>query len=137
MSDPDLLVAVDVACNDPDNGLFAFRASALTVGGSDLLQLEAVRLPSPRFVEIDGGFRLAGKAWPIRYSRDWFGNWAWNRYWLEWGVAVSFVVWLRRRRLFSVDCAEAGLFEFWKTTTPITADELAHIERLLREDASR
>src|SRR5262249_26261925 len=52
-------VMIDVACNDPDNGLFAHRAQMIEIG--DFAEFEARREPAPRFVEVPGGFRLAGK----------------------------------------------------------------------------
>lgn len=43
----DDMIMIDVACNDPDNGLFAGRAEQISIG-YDLLELEA-RRSAPKF----------------------------------------------------------------------------------------
>lgn len=118
MSQPRPLIRIDVACNDPDNGRFAGRAEMIKVG-LEFLELTARRDPAPRFVEIPGRFRLSGKTWPVASSRDWFGNWCWNAYWLELPHAVDFVIWLHGRQLFHCDQAEARLFSLWRRDEPL------------------
>ena len=114
------MITLEVACNDPDNGLFDYKAPALNVAGNEL---EARRLREPRFLEIDGRrpgwnrIRLAGKCWDYNGSKEWYGNWCWNAYYLlpcdlkktpGWYM-VDFLKWLRGRELY--DCTY-GLSDF-------------------------
>ena len=94
---------LDVCCNDPDNGTFDGRAHGRSVGS---IELEPLRHP-PRFVLTDKGFRLAGKEWPVTASKDWVGNWCWNRYRVSNGLdtydvmLARFMFWLKGRKLFT------------------------------------
>lgn len=94
---------LDVCCNDPDTGNFDGRAYGLSLG---CIELEPRRTP-PRFVLTDKGFRLAGKEWPVTASKDWYGNWCWNRYRIsdgktEYAVMLArFMFWLKGRKLFT------------------------------------
>lgn len=111
-----------VCCNDPDNGLFYGRADQLMIGS---IELEALRDPVPKFVELDGAIRLAGKVWPVMSSKDWVGNWCWNAYTLgnagdpktEKHELARFLIWLRRRRLFGCVCGPPAFFNWWESTT--------------------
>lgn len=86
-------VAIDVACNDPDNGLFADRAGMITI---DDIELESDNwLDGYRFTEIDGAIRLHRRVFKIVASKDWIGNWCWNRYWMERAEAKRFLHMLR------------------------------------------
>lgn len=120
------MLYLDVARNDPDNGLFAFVAPMLQIGEAEF---ECLRSP-PRFVEgLDGGpdgadgertdFRLAGRRWAYSWSKDWVGNWCWNRYALahpkmtpRWAM-TDFVIWLRRRKLYSCVCAPSDFYAWF------------------------
>jgi hypothetical protein len=94
---------LDVCCNDPDNGHFDGKAYGLSVGS---IELEPLRSPC-RFVLTDRGFRLAGKEWPTTWSKDWVGNWCWNRYRIsdgrtEYAVMLArFMFWLKGRKLYT------------------------------------
>ena len=126
-------VRIDIACNNPDNGVFAHRAEQIQLP-DDLGEFMAhgfYENRAPRLVEMDGAIRLAGKRWPITGSKEWVGNWCWNAYWLELSVAADFVVWLHRRKLYSIDQGESRLFEMWRKTTLFDAQDRAFIERLL------
>jgi len=110
-------VRIDIACNDPDNGLFAGRAQMIQVNDGlpePFLEFEPFSwFRPPKIVEIDDGFRLAGKSWPIVGMRHWYGNWCWNAYLLDLDVAVDFVLWLRRRRLYRCTCGQTDMYEWW------------------------
>lgn len=130
-------IRIDVACNDPDNGRFAGRAEMIQVG-LPFLELTARREPAPRFVEIPGRFRLSGRTWPVANSREWFGNWCWNAYWLELPHAVDFLIWLHGRELFHCDQAEARLFSLWHGRKPLPRPFIERqLAKLAREAESR
>lgn len=129
------LVVIDIACNDPDNGLFASRAEMISIG-SDLLELEA-RGRAPRFLEEPAdAVRLAGKTWHIAGQQYWHGNWCWNRYWFAVPEAVMFLAWLHGRRLFSAGCGEERLFCMWDATQPFNAAERDWLTRMLRDPSN-
>ena len=73
------LVAVDFACNDPDNGVFAHKAGAASVFDNDL---ELDPLGGVAFTEGKGWIRIHRRKFRFHSSVDWLGNWCWNRYWL-------------------------------------------------------
>lgn len=110
-------IAIDIACNDPDNGLFAGRAAAiqLPVTGDTLMELAASDMAGPRMREEDGHIVISNRKWPIVASKDWVGNWVWNRYWMELDVAVAFIAWVHSRRRFSVEQAEERLYNAWQS----------------------
>lgn len=125
----DDLIMVDVACNDPNNGLFAGRAEMISIG-SDLLELTA-RRSAPKFVETEVGFRLAGKVWPVHSNRHGVGNWCWNGYWMKTRDAVSFLAWLHGRRLFCAEQGETRLFNMWMSEKPFDDQDYEFIWRLI------
>lgn len=125
------LIMVDVACNDPDNGLFAHQAQQISIG-YDLLSLEARNwCRPPRFVETEDGFRLAGKAWRAHGSKYGVGNWCWNGYWMKTRDAADFMSWLHNRRLFTVECAEQRLFNMWQSSKPFDDGDREFIWRII------
>lgn len=78
-----MLVAVDFACNDPDNGNFAGRAGVASITiGRNSLDLELDPMAGVTFVERQLGIRIHRHEFQTRRSKDWVGNWCWNRYWL-------------------------------------------------------
>lgn len=122
-------VMIEVACNDPDNGLFAGRAEQIQVG-CEFIELEP-RRRAPRFVEVGTGFRMAGKVWHSTGSKYGIGNWCWNGYWMEIPEAVRFFAWLHQRQLFDLSCGETRLFNRWRIERPFDQDDLAFLDRLL------
>ena len=130
----DDMIMVDVACNDPDNGLFAGRAEQISIG-YDLLELDA-RRAAPKFVEIVGGFRLAGKQWHSPHSKYGVGNWCWNGYWMKTRHAAHFLAWLHGRRLFGVSSGEQRLFNMWQSDRPFGEDDVEFIWRLIGKPSS-
>lgn len=119
-------IAIDIACNYPDNGLFDFCAEQINIG--ELAEFECLGRRAPRFREVDGGIVLSGKFWPVEGSRDWVGNWCWNRYILSLDRATDFLIWLHQRRLFHCSLAEERLFNLWRIGSPLPRD---FIERML------
>ena len=111
------MIYLDVACKDPDNGLFAHRAEMLQIGDAEFELKHSG--PAPRFVETDSGIRLSGKNWRVMGSREWVGNWCWNRYQLgiiekttRWYM-VDFLTWLRDRRLFGCTTGPSDFYEWF------------------------
>ncbi len=98
------MIYLDVACNDPANGLCSGHADMLQIGHT---QFEPRRSGNgPRFSETRDTIILSGKSWAIASSKYWVGNWCWNRYHLTDGKQTTrwtmtyFLIWLRRRRLY-------------------------------------
>jgi hypothetical protein len=73
------LVAIDFACNDPDNGLFAGRVCFAQIDGNDV---ETRHGSDVTFTELPTGFRIHRKKFAAADTKHWVGNWCWNRYWL-------------------------------------------------------
>ena len=106
------LCRIDIACNDPDNGTFAGRAAM--VHAYDLLQLESCDMQGPVFRELPGQrIRISRRTFKIAKSKEWFGNWCWNAYWLEAGDAVRLLQYLRSLGCFSLDLCEARCGARW------------------------
>lgn len=126
------MLYLDVACNDGDNGLFAGRAEALSIGDAEFEPTRYGR--SPAFVELDGAIRLSGKVWSISFSKYGVGNWCWNRYLLDNGqitprwYLVEFLTWLRARKLFHCTTAESDFYEWFNGESAVSP---ADIHRLL------
>ncbi len=108
------MLYLDVACNDPDNGIFAGRATMLQIG---IAEFSASNFGAGyAFNEINGAIRLAGKKFPVQSSKNCVGNWCWNRYMLgtEKGMQTprwwltDFVIWLRGRGIFQCDAGTVG-----------------------------
>lgn len=76
-----LLHPIDIACNDPDNGLFAGRA--VMAQWRDM-EFECDNwLRGYTFTETSKGFRLHRQEFHVVKSQECVGNWCWNRYWLH------------------------------------------------------
>ena len=116
-----------VACNDPDNGLPIHRAAMLQSGDAEL---ELLGQHEPRFVELDGAIRLAGKTWPVQSSKEWLGNWCWNGYRIGDGTKttgwwmVDFVTWLRGRKLFSCTHGPSDFYEWFNGECEMTPAQI-------------
>lgn len=129
------MLYLDVACNDPDNGIFAGRAQGLTIGDAEFMPRNWPR--GYAFSELNGAVRLAGAPWRIASSKRHFGNWCWNRYELyhagkttRWYL-VDFVKWLRKQKQFSCDCAPSEFFDWFENEEVVASD--ADVHRLVCE----
>lgn len=114
-------IRLDVACNDPDNGIFAHCAEQLQVDTWDgeSIEFESLRDPAPRFAELAGSIRLCRRTWPIIASKEWYGNWCWNAYWLMPSVAVALLAAVKRAGQFSCDCGPSQLYDNWNDDAPL------------------
>lgn len=126
------MIYLEVACNDPDNGLFAEKAMQLQIGDAEF-EPKHWDAP-PRFVDLGGSVRLAGKRWYIDGVTTWFGNWCWNRYLLSragyagaitprWYM-VEFLTWLRGRDLFRCSTGPSEFYDWFNGDTTIPPVEL-------------
>lgn len=103
---------VDICCNDPDNGAFAGRAAAIQV--YDLLELTANDMLGPRFRECCDRVVLSGRHFKITGSKEYFGNWCWNAYWMSVETAVNLLASVHARGKFNPDLGESRIFSMWK-----------------------
>lgn len=91
------LIAVDFACNDPDDGSFAGKVGMASAHGAEI-ELDPFGGVSytdmlATFFTHDGGdtqftvtgstIRLHRREFRFNGSADWVGNWCWNRYWFD------------------------------------------------------
>ena len=123
-----------VCCND-EMGHFDHRAEVLSIGS---MEFEALRDPVPRFVDLGGRVRLAGKHWPCEGSKDYVGNWCWNAYQLateqrttRWTL-TDFLIWLRGRHLYRMTVGPDVLFRWFNDGQPDLSP--AQIHQLLCEE---
>lgn len=89
------IAAIEFACNDPDNGLFAGRAAMATFGDAEI---EAPNFDTGyRFSEGIGGIMIHRRVFQVVDSKEWFGNWCWNRYMLPRSEMKRLLLTLRER----------------------------------------
>lgn len=110
------MLRIDIACNDPDTGVFAHEAHAISIGDIELDSYGAPR----RFVLMEGGdqFRLSGKPWRYYAYKYGIGNWCWDGFWMTQADAADFVNWLRQRRLFDCTQAPERFFDWYNSDAP-------------------
>lgn len=115
---------LDVCCNDPDNGLFSGRAAALNLSTWDgeLIEIEAADMSGPRFSEKPGAIRICRRDWPILASKDWYGNWCWNAYWLSPDVLVDLLAAVKKSGMFNCSCGASQLFHNWNDDDALNRD---------------
>lgn len=107
-------VCVEIACNDPDNGLFDAKAPFIQIGEFELAAKNPHR--PPRFVILpDDRFRLAGRVWPFTAYKYGIGNWCWDGFYMPIAEAAAFLNWLWCRGLFDVDAGPTAMFDWWRT----------------------
>ena len=110
------IVAIDFACNDPDDGLFNGRAGSACYNLHDA-EIEAPNFHGYAFAEVEGGIRIHGRTFPITASVNWVGNWCWNRYYLKREDAKALLRHLRRYR-WRMTCAPSRLYA-WFNREPV------------------
>jgi hypothetical protein len=140
-------VRIDLACNDPDNGIFAGRLCQVNVGR--LLDLTARNWSitsfrgCPSLREGRDVIAVSGKRWPIVRSEEWVGNWCWNGYWMREQVARQFLVWLHGTGRFQCEGGDSDWASAWDEPSPLPLEpdkdeqaDLSGLGRLLREQRS-
>lgn len=107
-------VAIDLACNDPDNGNFAGVIEAVNFYAEGELVELSLNAGKPMALRWGGAvIFVRGKRWPILGIKGWMGNWCWDRVWMREDVAIAFLVWLQRSRKYGCECAPCDLFDAW------------------------
>jgi len=110
-------VRIEIACNNPDNGLFDGVARAIHIGPVELSSNTWDW--APRLTEGDGWIRIGGKK--LRCSGSTYGvvNWCWKAYFWERDDVEALLNWPRFRKWFSVDTGTESLYGKWKTGEPL------------------
>ena len=107
------IVAIDFACNDPDNGLFNGRAGSAMYGD---VEIEAPVWEGYRFTELsmesDFAIRLHRMTFKVDGKREWVGNWCWNRYFLL-RSDMKRLLFCMRRNGWRVTCGPSHFFYWW------------------------
>jgi hypothetical protein len=106
------LVRLDVCCNDPDNGNFAARAAGIQLQ-DNLMELMAHDMRGPVFREHPEHIQISRRRFRCWRSKEWYGNWCWNAYWLDVDVAVELLAYAHSLGAFNCDQAEERLFKIW------------------------
>ncbi len=105
------VVAIDFACNDPDNGQFNGRVGSACYNYRDA-EIEAPNYSGYAFAEVDGGIRIHGRVFPVTATAHWVGNWCWNRYYLRRDDAKALLRHLRKHR-WRMTCAPSRLYAWF------------------------
>ena len=105
------LMAVDVACNDPDNGNFAGRTMMVQVGE---MEIEADNWAGYAFSVLDSGqVRLHRRAFSFVDRKFWMGNWCWDRFWMRRSEAKRFLGMLRDSGRWRCTSAPCRLYDWF------------------------
>lgn len=114
---------LDVACNNPDNGLFAWKAEMLQVvtwdGGG--VEFACVRR-APLFREVSGGIRIFRRTWQVSKSTEWYGNWCWNAYWLHPEILATLLYMAKKSGMFHCEAGPSDLYENWNSPADFNRD---------------
>lgn len=118
------VMAVDMACNDPDNGDFVGRVCQISLSdGRPDLTAKAWTIMSyrgcPKLREEPNTLMLSGKSWPFIRRQSWHGNWCWDRYVMETSNVTEFLKWLHARDLFVCEGGWSDLYDAWNTSGPL------------------
>src|SRR5579863_1112972 len=111
-----MLIRVDFACNDPDNGDFAGRVSAVTWRGTGH---EGIELAYDyfgaglKFTVERNRLRILRRWYPFERTKAWYGNWCWDAYWFKPAVAKSMLRHFRASGKFQCDGGRALLCDWW------------------------
>jgi len=108
-------VAIDFACNDPDSGLFAGRASAITYGDAEI---EAQNIDGFKFTWLDGAIRIHREVFAIEGCSEWVGNWCWNRFIFRRDVAKKLLFTLRANG-WRVTCGPSLLYSWFNRSNSV------------------
>lgn len=124
------LVRLDVCCNDPDNGNFDGRAAGIQLQDMTM-ELMAHDLRGPVFRVHADHIQISRRRFAYERSKDWYGNWVWNAYWLDVDVAVELLAYVHSLGVFGCDQAEERLFAMWKRKRPFDDADRDLLGRLM------
>ena len=127
--EPPRYITIAFCCNDPCNGNFADRCEGITFP-SLALELQASR-QAPVLRLVEPGIVLSGKHWPVVGQISWYGNWCWEAFRMQPGVATDFLIWLRKRRAYHSDGGWDELHDWY--ADPEKTVEPARLRALLIE----
>jgi hypothetical protein len=110
------LAQIDFACNDPDDGNFAYEVSAIQYRiGTDFAEIEPVKNCGYRFSDraTSGHIRIHRRKYRYQRLKDWYGNWCWNAYWLPRSEAKRLLKDLRDSGLWRCTCAPTRFYHWF------------------------
>lgn len=126
---PPLYITIAFHCNHPRNGLFTGLCEAINFP-SLALELQGSR-GSSKLRPVDFGIVLRGKSWPVVGQINWYGNWCWEAFRMQPGVATDFLIWLRKRQAFTSNGGWDELHDWY--ADPDKTIEPARLRALLIE----
>lgn len=118
-------ISVMLCCNDPDNGNFTGKLSAVQFG-DELMSLEVNVIGAEPGLKWDGRYiKVSRTKFRVTASGRWVGNWCWDSVEMTVADAARLANYLRSLRyksypIFHCDAARTDLFEKWETTEPFT-----------------
>jgi len=123
-------IAVDLCCNDPDNGTPLDKIAAIEVSLSDefdntfkVVDFEMVWEVQP---DRSSRLKLGDRIYPIHGYREWYGNWCWNRIWLAPADLLTLLNYLiSRHKHAHCEDAPEWVAEKFDKRKPFTLAELA------------
>ena len=112
MTQPVRRIAIDFACNDPDNGDFAGRVTAADFRGVELVY--DLYGPGLKFTVEKNSIRLHRKTFFFVSRTYWLGNWCWDRFWFRRDVAVSLLRTMRDSGKWQVEGGPVTLIRWFE-----------------------
>jgi hypothetical protein len=114
------LAIVAICCNHHENGNFAGRCDSVTY---DDLDLVSALKGACRFSLLSGNrFRLSRRVFSYVRSKEWFGNWCWDAFWMERREAHRLVAYLRQSG-WGCEGGPARLCDWYDKPTSPTSNE--------------
>lgn len=110
-------IRLELACNDPDNGVFAGMVYAVQVCD---LELRSKALDwGPRLTVGDGYIRIGGMKLRCTGSKDWYGNWCWNAYYCDVPDVERLLNWEKFRKWFDVEQSPTAVYDKYRGGLPL------------------
>jgi hypothetical protein len=103
---------LQLCCNDPDNGNFTGRVSAVEAHG---LKLASRTWDwGPKLTVGDGFIRIGGMKLRGGLAKSSYGNWCWNAYRVESDDLMKLINWPKFREWFDVEEAPERVFTAYR-----------------------
>jgi hypothetical protein len=96
-----MAIWVDVACNNPDNGIFVGKFHMMSVrAGADDLDFEGPwsQYDGVTFLAMEKFARIGRIRVPIHAYKQWYGNWCWDSIAVSWPDMLKIVNYLGNNR---------------------------------------
>lgn len=114
MTDTPIIIAI--ACNDSNGNLD--RAGPIHMLGCEFETVSGKTLPfrmaRPQR-HANGWFTLAGKRFHVDGWIEYYGNMAWNCYYVSRPTAEAFLRWLHRRKLYDITTGPTEFFDSFQS----------------------